>query len=74
MNYDRARVKVACVNWNSPDAPRAVAYLVDGPDPFDIGPVTFHPTWAEAMAQADYLAGLLRHRRLTVTTDTEETR
>ena len=47
----KGRWKVACINWSSPDAPHAAAYLV-GPDGSAIF-VCYFPIHAEAIAFAD---------------------
>lgn len=61
MKTPPPRVKVACINWNLPDAPHAVSYVITGTHA--IGDA-YHPTWAEAMERANHLAprlGLTPH-------------
>ena len=59
MNPDRpVRVKVACINWLTPDAPHAVAYTVNAADGYLM--TRSFPTWADAMAFADRLARFIR--------------
>ncbi|TQL46690.1 hypothetical protein FB562_2214 [Homoserinimonas aerilata] len=51
------RVIVACINWNHPDAPHAVSYVLrDGEAIASV----YHDTWAEAMHRANELAARLK--------------
>ena len=47
----KTRWKVACVNWSTPTAPHAIAYLI-GPEGFAIA-VRCFDTHAEAITYAD---------------------
>ena len=59
MNPDRpVRVKVACINWLTPDAPHAMACTVNAAGEYLLS--TSFPTWADAMAFADRLARFIR--------------
>lgn len=59
MNPDRpVRVKVACINWLTPDAPHAMACTVNAADEYLL--THSFPTWADAMAFADRLARFIR--------------
>jgi hypothetical protein len=46
------RWRVACINWGAPDAPKAVAYVRDGPAIYD----RYFTSWDEAVAWADKVA------------------
>jgi hypothetical protein len=53
------RIKVGCINWGLPEAPKAISYvLVDG-EMYNEG---FHETWADAMGRANWLAPLYTRR------------
>jgi hypothetical protein len=59
VNPDRpVRVKVACINWLTPDTPHAMACTVNAAGEYLL--THSFPTWDDAMAFADRLARYLR--------------
>ena len=59
MNHNLpVRVKVACINWGHPDAPHAMTCTVNAGGEYLV--TISHDSWAEAMAQADRLADIIR--------------
>lgn len=51
------RWKVACINWTSPDAPRATTYLLIGGA---AEATRYHPTWADAIQWLTDHASILK--------------
>lgn len=51
-----ARVKVACINWGHPDAPKGLSYILRDDEMIADW---YDNTWEEALARGNYLARLL---------------